>query len=128
MRTANIADPASWRAWDGSGYNQAFANPYTASTAPAGCKVILPGVLVESVTYNSYLGNYIAIGGYCGDWYALSSDLVNWTPVVHFDTTYVGPGLGANPCPPPAGQFPEAYPDSERSANSISPWSSMGKR
>jgi hypothetical protein len=110
MRTATIADPASWRAWDGSGYNLAFANPYTAGSAPAGCQVVLVGFLVESLTYNSYLGNYIAIGSKCGDWYSVSSDLVNWTPVVSFDTTYDPPGLGPNPCPAPSGQLPESYP------------------
>jgi hypothetical protein len=110
MRTATIADPTSWRAWDGSGYNVAFANPYTASGAPTGCKVVLTGVLVESLTYNSYLGNYIALGSNCGDWYSVSSDLVNWTPVISFDTTYDPPGIGTNPCPAPSGHLPESYP------------------
>ncbi len=110
MRTANIADATGWRGWDGSGYNLAFADPYTASTAPAGCKVVLLGGLVESVTYNSYLGNYVAIGDSCGDWYSISGDLINWTAITKFKATYNASGLGSNPCPPPAGQLPEFYP------------------
>jgi len=110
MRTANIADPTSWRAWDGSGYNISFANPYTSGAVPVGCKVVLVGTLVESVTYNSYLQQYIAIGNNCGDWYSVSPDLVNWTSQVTFETTYNPPALGSNPCPAPAGQLPEGYP------------------
>ena len=110
MRTANLADASAWRAWDGSGYNAAFADPYTAGAAPVGCQVVIPGYLVESVTYNSYLGNYVAIGGSCGDWYSISGDLVNWTPITQFKANYNASGVGSNPCPPPAGQLPEAYP------------------
>jgi Bacterial Ig-like domain (group 2) len=109
MRTANIADATSWRGWDGAGYNVVFANPYTSSTAPADCKIVLPGALVWSVTFNSYLGVYVAIGTSCGDWYSVSSDLVNWTPIVPFDTTYYPTGGGTNPCPAPTGQLPELY-------------------
>ena len=28
MRTANLADPNSWRGWDGDGFDVRFANPY----------------------------------------------------------------------------------------------------
>lgn len=32
MRTNDLADPTSWRAWDGTGFNVKFRNPYTDSS------------------------------------------------------------------------------------------------
>jgi len=84
MRTATLADPSSWRAWDGSGFNAAMTDPYGAGPAPAICQRNYSLVTNDSLTYNTYLGKYMAAGfgdwnGQCGFYFALSSDMVTWT-------------------------------------------------
>jgi hypothetical protein len=90
MRTQTLDDPTSWRAWDGAGFNLQMANPYT-GPAPAMCAAVAlpPDVVPQpTLTYNTYLGKYVVIGGslvggpadpVCGFFYSLSSDLINWT-------------------------------------------------
>jgi hypothetical protein len=87
MRTQSLNDPTSWRAWDGEGFTMRFINPYQDATAdPAAhtCQVVSPsqiGALTYSLTYNTYFGAFLAVG-VRGDgfYYALSDDLVHWTP------------------------------------------------
>ncbi len=70
MRTNNLADPKSWRIWDGSGFNLLPGQPR--------CKLIdIPGY---DLSYNTYLGKYISIGCHweAGCTYAVSDDLINW--------------------------------------------------
>ncbi len=97
MRTQNLADPKSWRAWDGTGFNVRFIDPYRESGEPLAARVCEPvtpgnGDLNRSVTYNTFLGKYIVIGTgvnryvaslgrfVTGFFYAFSDDLIEWTP------------------------------------------------
>lgn len=95
MRTKDISAPASWRFWDGEGFNGRFVNPYVEKTRQDTPKCAplekddLSGSLNESVTYNTALGRYMLIGyshhptdadPTWGYYYSLSDDLVHWTP------------------------------------------------
>jgi hypothetical protein len=91
MRTPNVADPSSWRAWDGTGYTIAFADPYVDATTAAsahGCANI--GILDQSLSFNTYLNRYVIVGGGAlgiggrtvfGVYYTFSDDLVHRSPM-----------------------------------------------
>jgi hypothetical protein len=86
MRTRTLDDPTSWRAWDGTGFNMRFINPYQETSANPfehTCQVVSPthiGGLTYSLTYNTYFDAFVAVGvGRDGFFYSLSRDLVNWT-------------------------------------------------
>lgn len=96
MRTNDLADAASWRAWGGQDFTVAFINPYLKpdeAKSAHGC-VLIPaepglGVMDESVTYNTYLNRYVMVGSTAmnvdgrtvwGVLYAFSDDLVHWQP------------------------------------------------
>jgi hypothetical protein len=81
MRTQTLGESTSWRAWDGTGFNLQMTDPYTAPPA-ALCTSVAPGMAQPTLTYNTYLGKYMMVGGTsigCGVSYALSSDLIHWT-------------------------------------------------
>ena len=95
MRTQTLADPKSWRAWDGAGFNVRFIDPYRESGEPTAAHVCEPirelGQLNRSITYNTFLGQYVVIGTttkyepsvsrfVSGFYYSFSSDLFHWTP------------------------------------------------
>jgi hypothetical protein len=92
MRTLTLGDPASWRAWDGAGFNLQMTSPYT-GPAPVMCSPVAspPNLLsLPTLTYNTYLQKYVAISGeqvagptefLCGFFYSISSDLINWAPL-----------------------------------------------
>jgi len=104
LRTTNLSDPSSWRAWDGTGYNVQFVDPAAYENGvdlpnfdPSAhvCKVVgssnftselrnllvLPngkgflGVMYRIVTNADGSINYNAYG-------TTSVDLINWTPGV----------------------------------------------
>jgi hypothetical protein len=93
MRTRDISDPASWRAWNGSTFSVQFVNPYVVTTnqadhvcAPVDFNSI--GTISESLTYNTYFKKYMLVGNSIGDvahgrppgvYYSLSDDLLNWS-------------------------------------------------
>lgn len=95
MRTQNLADPKSWRAWDGTGFNIRFIDPYRESGEPVGahvCESVTHGIgdLNRSVTYNTFLDKYIVVGSTTrwvpslnrfafGFFYSFSDDLIDWT-------------------------------------------------
>ena len=80
MRTDTLNDPASWRAWDGTGFNDHMESPYvTGNPAVPTCAPLNVGG--ASLTYNSYLGQYMAVdngGDPCGIYLWLSPDLIHW--------------------------------------------------
>jgi len=118
MRTQTLGDPASWRAWDGTGFNLQMTSPYT-GPAPARCATVEnPSDLMSepTLTYNTYLGKYMIVGTtrvggpsefVCGSGYSLSSDLINWTPRRLVRVAYL---TESSPCPPPGGETGIAYP------------------
>lgn len=90
MRSDNLADPGSWRFWDGNGFDGSFVNPYTDSYDHADdhvCEEVNSnniGLNPTSLTYNGYLDRYMLLGDSSEDstegiYYSLSRDLVNWT-------------------------------------------------
>lgn len=95
MRTQNLSDPASWRFWNGTGFDGQFVNPYlTTPSNPAShvCSALdknnIGAQLNESITYNTYLDRYVlvglsadSIGGRLvwGVFYSFSDDLIHWT-------------------------------------------------
>ena len=98
IRTNNLNDPASWRAWDGNGFGVSFMNPYAQSNPPAQhvCQPVSPAsfpvpMQTASLTYSTYLNKYVLLGvsqrydpaaqrWNGGFFYSLSEDLINWSP------------------------------------------------
>jgi hypothetical protein len=96
MRSRNLADPNSWRGWDGDGFSIRFANPYRQRVDPEKhlCKPIAfqqIGVMSQSLTYNTYLDRYVLIGPSgkrlpgkrrgvtWGFYFSVSKDLIHWS-------------------------------------------------
>ena len=96
MRTGNLADAASWRAWDGDGFDVSFVKPYPTAPDPAShvCQAVDPDLfrMTSTLVYSEYLGKYLVIdllngqGSYNppgarvpGIYYSTSEDLVSWT-------------------------------------------------
>ena len=96
MRTQDLSDPASWRYWDGRGFEGQFTDPYLngpSNSQAAPCPAIsfneIAGPLVESLTYNTELNRYVLVGisaftpanrEVWGFYYSFSEDLIHWTP------------------------------------------------
>jgi hypothetical protein len=96
MRTRRIADPSSWRAWNGRDYTVDFVDPYT-NPQPPEQHVCQPVGLDEleamsqSLTYNTFFEEYLLVGlanfhdpdtgeDYPAIGYSTSPDMVNWSP------------------------------------------------
>ena len=103
MRTADLADPSSWRAWDGAGYTVPFASPYTLPPGTEGrhvCTVTnLPlGCPVGGMAWSAALQLYVAsldcsLQGGAHFYYATSPDLIRWSAPA---TLYTHSDLPAN--------------------------------
>jgi len=88
IRTAQLDDPAGWRAWSGSAFNLRMTSPYlTGSPAPT-CEFLQNTMASGHLVYSTYLNRYLhvaqswqQIGGrrVCGIYFELSSDLVHWS-------------------------------------------------
>jgi hypothetical protein len=96
MRTRDLADPASWRAWSGSSFSVRFANPYQHEVidprAPF-CQPVAPRAIKamsESITFNTYFRKFLLVGTanryerrvhrvVRGVYFSLSEDLIHWT-------------------------------------------------
>lgn len=90
MRTRTLGDPASWRAWDGGGFNLRLASPYVTGSPATVCAFLDTLMTHSHVVYNTYLERYMAVASgqgaldvygrpTCGFFYALSADLVHWS-------------------------------------------------
>jgi len=94
LRTTNLADPGSWRAWGGLGFQVWFNNPYTQQRPPENhiCVPVGPdqvGTMSSSLTYNTALGKFLLVGEagrnipgrgmVIGIYYTLSTDLIHWS-------------------------------------------------
>jgi len=96
MRTANLMDPSSWRAWDGKDYTVSFVSPYaiepgteakhicTVTNLPAGSAVPIPGkpqgCAPAGLVWSEYLRKFVVTLG-CGSKFqwAYSDDLIKWS-------------------------------------------------
>ncbi len=90
MRNFDLADPDSWRFWDGERFDGRFVNPYTDQISDPSehiCAAIDRGDISDmhdSLTFNEYLNRYVLLGtSYDGEtwgfYYSLSEDLIEWT-------------------------------------------------
>jgi hypothetical protein len=102
MRTRQLDDPTSWRAWDGTDFGVSFVNPYDPSydstRQPPEQHLCTPvasfdkiGAATDSLTYNTYFDAWMLVGiGHVPDpanpgqeimgaFYTLSNDLIHWT-------------------------------------------------
>jgi hypothetical protein len=96
MRTRDITDPKSWRAWDGEGFNVTFIDPYRESADPISRHVCKPVDIedvkaVSGLVYDTFINKYVAIGAagkyepslgqdVWGFYYQTSDDLIHWGP------------------------------------------------
>lgn len=108
LRTRDLGDPGSWRAWDGQAFTVSFVDPYRSSEPPEQhvCTP-LPGLPlpVGSVVRHRGSGRYVATlsgkGGFYTSW---SADLLNWSPPQH---VWQVPVIGGQGCEAP---WAAAYP------------------
>jgi len=94
MRTKTLDDPTSWRAWNGTGFDVQFVNPYAEPSLnplqhlpqPVSFDSIITAT--ESLTFNTYFGKFLLVmataqwvdGEFItGFYYSLSGDLVHWS-------------------------------------------------
>jgi hypothetical protein len=93
LRTKDLSDASSWRAWDGTDFTVAMNDPYTHEGDPESmhhCAGMDPnlGLLYASVTFNTYVNRYVMFGlstdnfsssrEIWGVMYAFSDDLIHW--------------------------------------------------
>ena len=68
MRTTDLADTKSWRAWDGTVFNVRSIDPYLEPDEPPQDHICQPlsqdeiQSMVESLTFNTYLDRYLLVG------------------------------------------------------------------
>ena len=91
MRTDRLDDPASWRAWDGSGFGLRMMSPYVTGSAEPMCTFLsrrIDGLGGGHVVYSTYLSRYILVAptpgwvdgrNVCGYFFSLSTDLIHWS-------------------------------------------------
>jgi len=86
IRTDRLGDPASWRAWDGSGFNLPLTSPYVTGHPGPMCTLSRSG---WGGAYDPYLDGYLSVGmgaqmvegkRICGVFFSLSADLFHWGP------------------------------------------------
>jgi hypothetical protein len=94
LRTDNLPDPTSWRAWDGEGFNMTMVDPYAEDVSnptahrcePVSWENLGYSALNYYLGYNSYFENFILMGHAVnvrlpGFYFSLSDDLVHWSPM-----------------------------------------------
>jgi len=88
IRSDRLDDPASWRAWDGSGFNLRLTSPYATGASATVCTYLPSAIGNSSLSYNTYLGLYMLVndsstsgGVTCGIYFSLSPDMVHWGPM-----------------------------------------------
>jgi hypothetical protein len=95
IRTRDLSDPRSWRAWGGDSFSIAFTDPYLGSAEGSRSHICRPVAseqiagMTQSLTYNTYLGQFVLVGTSAffdrskqrevwGFYYAFSDDLIRW--------------------------------------------------
>ena len=88
IRTDDLDDPSSWRAWDGSGFSLRMASPYVTGVPGSVCPSLSQMWNYASLSHSTYLDRYVGLGngftyiggrGVCGIYLQLSSDLIHWS-------------------------------------------------
>jgi hypothetical protein len=88
MRTDTLDDPASWRAWDGSGFGLRMTSPYVTGNPAPWCRFLNTEMGTGHVIYSTYLERYLLVTraqqwidgrNVCGFFFTLSSDLIHWS-------------------------------------------------
>lgn len=115
FRSETPADPASWRAWTGSGFTAAFPDPYrTRPGPPSSCRPVGPfpgpvGAVVRHRASGAFLAVFMARAGgvfpASGFYWTTSRDLLTWD---HPRLLIAGQTLYDDPCK--AGGRLIAYP------------------
>jgi hypothetical protein len=96
MRTRDLSDASSWRAWDGNEFSVSFINPYLKpdeAKSARRCQGIPTepglGLMHQSIRFSTYLNRYVMVGNSAttingrsvwGIMYSFSNDLVHWEP------------------------------------------------
>ena len=107
IRTSNVFDPASWRAWDGQGFTIRFADPYREKIAKPEehvCPPVFAGS-ADSLLYHPRTGTFITtqfapddrFGGAAGFYVQVSRDLMHWSKpalLARISTLLEGDGPG----------------------------------
>ncbi len=87
LRSADLGDPSSWRAWDGAGFGYRFADPYRDDTTPqrSGCTPVSPRVFsgpVRTLLHHQASGTFVAVmlaaAPSRGVYYSVSRNLIDW--------------------------------------------------
>jgi hypothetical protein len=90
LRTADVFDPSSWRAWSGTDFSVSFADPYAGAVSDPREHVYTPVPYMEFVNaINIYQPGNIVVAtlwdywdrelGPPGLYFTTSTDMVNWT-------------------------------------------------
>lgn len=95
IRTRTLDDPASWRAWDGTGFGAAFVDPFRDAVGDPAAHVCEPvaqrliGRMIGGLAVDKDTGAVIAVFGdrrrnaagrpVSGIYYATSQDLLHWS-------------------------------------------------
>jgi hypothetical protein len=92
LRTTRLDDPASWRAWDGSGFGTRFIDPYRDRSSPVDhtCVPVARAQIERmsmSLTWNTFIKRYLLVGEEDGPragerigfYYSTSPDLIHWS-------------------------------------------------
>ena len=93
VRTQSIANPRSWRAWDGRGYDAKFLDPYISDLRPDThvCSPVGAGSLfdVGSLSFDLKTNLFVALTSrtnqtdkFPGAYVSTSSDMIHWSPAV----------------------------------------------
>ncbi len=111
IRTDTLSDPASWRAWDGSGFNLPLPSPYVTGSTASLCE-FLPSLGRQgsgSLTYNSYIDRYMHVNNWgqwvdpqtliCGFYFTLSTDLIHWSDIQLLARADIGVSWGCDTIP-----------------------------
>lgn len=93
LRTRDITDPASWRAWNGTGSHFTVSVNASPVIAPVPdpdahtCAVLDLPLTHISPLWSSFYGKYLAFGETHAKWgFALSDDLTTWSAVTEMDS------------------------------------------
>ena len=88
MRTADLSDPTSWRAWGGAAYDVPFVSPYTMAPGTEAAHICtvtnLPSCPIGGFAWSTFLGTFVAtmdcsLQGGEQFYLATSDDLITWT-------------------------------------------------